>query len=161
MPDAMHERTDELTNAETPTPHLERQEVLFRNARDVRRARSGLEGWEGFDWQKLPNGLTGPRRSCPHGWLYVIKSSFGVVKVGQSINPRARIQQHIKEVSRFDGWVECFWLSTPHEQWMSNESRLILWCAHNGRQTFGEYFADIEYEDAVAYAWSLVKGGAS
>ena len=141
------------TNGE-PT-HPARDGFLLSNARDVRRNSDGLGGWGDYDWSSLPEKPVVLSRDCAAGWLYVVEFTFGVIKVGRTVDPRNRIQRHIKDATRFGGTVSKFWLSSAHPEWKVNEGQLIVWSYSRGRQTFGEYFADLGFDAAVTYAAAL------
>jgi hypothetical protein len=90
-----------------------------------------------FDASTLPtrNGALDP-----DGYIYAVEFSLGIVKVGRTNNPRARLYQHEKTVCCFGGSVTRAWFSSAHRNWRENE-RILL--EHAGR--LGERLAETEY----------------
>lgn len=91
------------------------------------------------------------------GFIYVVKFSDGVLKVGRAIDADHRLRTH-ESNARFHGrQVKSVWQSPRHVEWMQNEARLIQWCAERPgtRRVSTERFVGIPFTDAVAYAKSL------
>lgn len=93
-----------------------------------------------------------PRRNQaidPDGYVYAIEFSMGVVKVGCTNNPWARLWQHGQAVARFRGTITRAWFSSAHRSWQENERILLETAAKTGERINGsEYFSGGDF-DAV------------
>jgi hypothetical protein len=85
-----------------------------------------------------------PRRNQaidPDGYIYAIEFSMGVVKVGCTNNPWARVWQHGQAVAHFGGTITRAWFSAAHRDWRGNERTLLETAAETGDRVNGsEYF---------------------
>jgi hypothetical protein len=92
------------------------------------------------------------------GHLYVIRFANGIVKVGRSATPTARVQVHKAEAERHGNALAEHWTSPAFEGFDVAEATLIGWCAaragtlpHAGR----EWFSGLDYLAAVGEATRL------
>lgn len=105
---------------------------------------------------ELPAPLKG------EGFLYVIEFSTGVVKVGQTADPQRRLQEHRRAASTFKVTIVNFWISPAHSNFLVNEIDLISQCMRVSTRTRREYFRDVSFAAAVAFANELtydIRGG--
>jgi hypothetical protein len=92
----------------------------------------------------------------PQGYLYVLEFTMGVVKVGKTNHPQMRALQHARDVGRFAGSIQRWWLSDIHLDYHATERELIQAAAQAGRQlTADEYFADCSFDAMVSVARRL------
>ena len=78
--------------------------------------------WESINLADLPEH----RRSYGRdGYVYVLEFSTGIVKVGKTRNPRARIATHIEDARKFGASIKCLWLSVQHENYSDNERAVL------------------------------------
>jgi hypothetical protein len=89
------------------------------------------------------------------GYVYVIEFSTGTVKVGQTVNPKQRIQTHLGEAAVFGAYIADFWISPAHMNYLDNETRLINACQRVSHRSRLEYFHAVGYERAVQFANDL------
>lgn len=87
------------------------------------------------------------------GYLYVIEFSTGLVKVGMTRNPKARMRSHADEAARFGCVITSLWLSDQHENYRENEAELI---SALGQPQHGSEYFQIAFTTAVAAAKRLV-----
>jgi len=72
------------------------------------------------------NTLPEHRRSNGYdGYVYVLEFSTGIVKIGKTRNPRARIATHVEDAKKFGATVDQLWLSEWHENYSDNERALL------------------------------------
>jgi hypothetical protein len=95
------------------------------------------------------------------GYLYAIEFDTGVVKVGQTVNPRRRLGEHAREAGAFGTVITDYWISEPHAHYLDNETALISFCRDRAPVVRREYFHGIPIDDAVDFALGLVKSTAS
>lgn len=96
-------------------------------------------------------------RTLPGGHIYVIRFSDGVVKLGMTVNPSNRLQQHRTKAAGRGATVVEHYMSERHPEYIANELRLIAWgMAATGSTKRGEYFPGLSYIEAVEYARSLI-----
>lgn len=84
------------------------------------------------------------------GYLYAVEFSTGVVKVGQTTDPRARLGAHRSHADAYGVAVANFWLSAAHRDYILSETRLIKECRKLGSRERREYFHGIEFAPIVA-----------
>jgi hypothetical protein len=89
------------------------------------------------------------------GYLYVIRFSTGVVKVGQTAHPRRRLFEHRRDAAAYKVNVVRFWISEAHPNFLANETMLINLCAGVSARAKREYFHEVEFDVAVGLASSL------
>lgn len=79
------------------------------------------------------------------GYIYAVALSTGLVKVGKTVNPRARLGSHVSHATRVGVDVLDVWLSSRHENYADNERALIrqLAPAERGNEYFRRDFADV------------------
>lgn len=90
------------------------------------------------------------------GYIYVVEFNNGSLKVGRTANPRARLAHHRDHAKSFG--IVCLkgWISPLHEEQVSNERDLIsLMNRRGGRARRREFFAGVQFKDAVAMARTL------
>lgn len=92
------------------------------------------------------------------GYLYVVGFSTGVVKVGLTTRPRARMGDHIHAAHPFGVFVQSIWMSEAVPDFSTREQRLIR--AMQERYGVGiagvEYFHDADFAEAVTIACRIV-----
>ncbi len=93
------------------------------------------------------------------GYLYVLRFSTGIVKVGQTTNPASRLRTHHSEAKAYGAPIVDVWLSPPHGRYLRNETALIRYCASRAPRLRSEYFHGLDFEDAVARATQLAETG--
>ncbi|BBC29971.1 hypothetical protein SGFS_012650 [Streptomyces graminofaciens] len=97
-----------------------------------------------------------PRKSPLGGYLYVIRFSVDVVKVGMSVAPANRLHAHHGYSRGLGISVTDQWVSKPHAQAKKNEAELIKFCRfHAARVNSREYFAGLEFSSVVWFAETL------
>lgn len=88
--------------------------------------------------------------------VYVIQFSSGVLKVGQTSNPKARLADHAKVARAHGHGVEETLISPPHTNYLANERALITFCSARWSLIAGrEYFADADIEEVVRFVETL------
>lgn len=92
-----------------------------------------------------------PRRTTP-GSIYVVSFDRDVIKVGRSVCPKRRVQDHSVKSSVHGSETLGTWISSPHDSFERSETELIRWCRRNGDRAKGgrEYFTGIPFTFAVA-----------
>ncbi|MER7280457.1 GIY-YIG nuclease family protein [Dactylosporangium sp. NPDC000244] len=122
--------------------------TALHEAREKLRAREGLvESCElALD---LPPSLDG------EGYLYVIEFSTGVIKVGQTADPRRRLPEHRRDADAFKVAIVNFWISPAHWNYLDNEIDLINRCMQVSSRARREYFRDLSFVTAVGFANEL------
>ena len=88
------------------------------------------------------------------GYVYVLEFSTGIVKVGKTRNPRARIATHVDDARKFGATVDQLWLSEWHENYSENE-RLLLHVLGAGSVEHGNEYLRVNFSDAVELAKGL------
>jgi hypothetical protein len=97
-----------------------------------------------------------PRKSHLGGYLYVIRFSIDVVKVGMTVAPANRLHAHHSYARGLGIAVTDQWVSEPHVQVKRNEAELIDFCRTRAAQANArEYFAGLGFSDAVGFAETL------
>lgn len=93
------------------------------------------------------------------GYLYVVRFSTDVVKVGQSKTRMGRVNDHADMAHKMGISVTASWISRELDQIGLRERSLIATCRMIGkartRGTASEYFSDLEFGQAVALAEEL------
>lgn len=89
-------------------------------------------------------------------YVYVVAFASGLLKVGYTARPHARMTSHIG-VARTHGTAAISaWISGPHANATENEKELISYCRDTGMPQGGaEYFSDVDFGDIVKFAESL------
>ncbi|WP_254400747.1 GntR family transcriptional regulator [Streptomyces sp. AC555_RSS877] len=97
-----------------------------------------------------------PRKSPLGGYLYVIRFSIDVIKVGMSVSPAGRVRAHYGYSTGLGIPVTDLWISEPHEHAERNETQLIKFCCANAEQVNArEYFVGLGFSDVVRHAKTL------
>jgi hypothetical protein len=110
--------------------------------------------------KKRHEPITAAPRAYPRkGFLYVVKFSSDLVKVGRSKMPTRRIRAHESEAVRHGLRIEREWISDEHNDCELSESRLIQMCqmssgAKAGREYFRLDFAEVVNAAQVAILFS-------
>lgn len=101
------------------------------------------------------NALPEHRRSNGYdGYVYVLEFSTGIVKIGKTRNPRARIATHVEDAKKFGATVDQLWLSEWHENYSDNEQALLR--AFGGDSVaHGNEYLRVSFLDAVNVAKGL------
>lgn len=89
------------------------------------------------------------------GYLYVVEFSTGVVKVGQTMDPRRRMAEHRRDADTFKVAIVNFWISSAHWNYLDNEIDLINRCMQVSTRARLEYFRDVTFDAAVGFANEL------
>lgn len=91
------------------------------------------------------------------GFIYALEFSTGVVKIGSSQLPAARIDNHRAAAARFGIQITRGWLSSPLSVFQGVERRLIKDALAAGYSVAArEWFQDLPFEIAVEQAELLV-----
>lgn len=98
---------------------------------------------------KNPPGIVG------EGYLYVIEFTTGTVKVGQTEDPRQRLNSHFSDAAAFGVGINAYWISPSHRNFKENEALLIEACRKVSTRSRREYFHEIGYDAAVDIALGL------
>ncbi|MFD5027058.1 hypothetical protein [Streptomyces sp. NPDC058373] len=89
-------------------------------------------------------------------YVYVIEFSSGIVKVGQSGRPQARVREHEKAAAMHGHTILRRWVSAPHTGCDANEKLLIAFAAERWPASSGrEAFTDAHYDEIVEFAAGL------
>lgn len=97
-----------------------------------------------------------PGKSHLGAYVYVVRFTSDVVKVGWTANPVKRMPLHDRAAQTHGGKVEEAWFSAPHAGARANEKLLIKHCSTRATSTAGaEYFTGVSFGDVVAFARSL------
>jgi len=91
------------------------------------------------------------------GYLYAVAFSTGVIKVGQTIDPRARLGNHRSHAAAYGIAVVNLWISAAHRDYVLSETRLIRECLKLGSRERREYFSGIEFAPIVALGLRAVR----
>ncbi len=90
------------------------------------------------------------------GFVYLIEFSTNRIKPGLTEDPQRRLSEHRVAARCYGTEVERVWLSPPHVAAPENEALLLAFCRnYPGAEGFGEFFADVPYDKALAVAQSL------
>ncbi len=74
------------------------------------------------------------------GYLYAVAFSTGMVKVGQTVEPRTRLNKHRRDAEAFGAEVTGLWLSPLHRNYQRNEILFIARCSRLGHRRKNEFF---------------------
>lgn len=103
-----------------------------------------------------------PGKSPLGSYIYVLSFSgghatrLGIIKVGFTVNPQARIRTYRTSLFPFGISVRKRWISEPHGQAEDNESKLLDFCRRQAAPVNGrEYFAGIDFDEVVSFAGTL------
>lgn len=90
------------------------------------------------------------------GFLYILKFSTTVIKVGQTMDLPRRTSEHRRSAEAFGVVIVDCWFSGAHENYVVNEVDLIVACDELASwRSKREYFWGLEFEQAVQLARSL------
>jgi hypothetical protein len=109
-----------------------------------------------------PKTLTLPRAVKTGGYVYVIRFSTGLVKVGSTISPQNRVAQYRNNIGAFGISIESLWISTPHRRYLDSEAKLIGLARSMAVQVLqAEYFEGVNPERLVTkfLAWDGISPG--
>lgn len=102
-------------------------------------------------WGHLPGRIR--PWSNPDGYLYVIQFSDDVIKVGRTVDPRARFISHASEATRRGARMTDWWLSPPGPGHIRGEEALIRDARASGRVfQRAEYFTGCSFEHLICQA---------
>jgi hypothetical protein len=107
------------------------------------------------------DAAVGERHDAGH--IYVVEFTSGVVKVGKSTAPKARLASHVHHALIHGGGVRRSWASARHHGCTETERELIAYCKKDGVAAFGkEYFTGVSFADVRGFASLLAcnAGGA-
>lgn len=100
---------------------------------------------EPVDILSLPRDIEGL------GYIYVLRFSTGLIKVGSTRNPYGRLSGYRKQLAPHDIHVAWCWVSAPHSDYLTTEVELIdraSAVASDSRQF--EYFHGVDVDALVA-----------
>ncbi len=89
------------------------------------------------------------------GFIYVIQFSTGAIKVGQTVEPRTRLNKHRRDAEVYGVVIVDYWVSPQHANYLSSETLLIKHCREVATPVKKEYFIGLAFADAVAIAGRL------
>lgn len=94
---------------------------------------------------------------APRGAIYAIQFDSGLVKVGKSLTPEARIESHARSGAMHGRKIVNSWFSDLHNEYGFNEKMLIEFCSQIwGRASYGmEWFQDADWKGIVEFAKGL------
>jgi hypothetical protein len=91
------------------------------------------------------------------GYVYVVEYTDGLLKVGRTIRPAARIATHKEHGDSFGNAMVRVWMSPPHVNFAANELTLIRAVEKMASvQRRKEYFVGCPFLAAVGLAQQLV-----
>lgn len=90
------------------------------------------------------------------GQLYVIEFGAGVTKVGKARRASDRIATHARYGEVIGNGIVRSWASEKHPGISGTEAKLIAFAKVHGTSVSGEYFTDLPFELATAYAELIV-----
>jgi hypothetical protein len=114
---------------------------LGKNVATSEKTKISEKFWEGF-----------PPPQPGLGYLYVLRFTNGLSKVGSTQSPKRRINEHIRDAWTFRVALADSWVSVIHPFYFWTEQNLVSWATKNGRATRKEYFYDIGHEPLVLTA---------
>jgi hypothetical protein len=95
-------------------------------------------------------------RTMRAGHVYAIQFGSGVLKVGRTFQPAARIAEHEKTARAHGQFIYDSLTSPLHTNYAANEQALIAFCAERWELAAGrEYFAAADMEAVVRFADTL------
>lgn len=90
------------------------------------------------------------------GYVYILKFSTGVIKVGQTLDPVRRFREHRRDAEAYGAAIVEYWLSQPHVNYLDNEVDLIVWCDEAATwRSKREYFQGLDLADVRGFASGL------
>lgn len=100
-------------------------------------------------WSTLPPAPHG------HGYLYTIRFTTGVVKVGQTQKPARRIAEHRRNAWAYQVVMTDVWVSEPHRHYLDSETKLIAHARTLVTWAKREYFHGADFAAVVEHARTL------
>jgi hypothetical protein len=97
-----------------------------------------------------------PARAAGVGYLYVLRFSTGTIKVGQTVDLGRRLREHRRDAAAFGVAITDLWISAPLADFLRAELELVRLCASTGQRFKQEYFRDIPFAQAVAFAQQAI-----
>lgn len=91
-------------------------------------------------------------RELSPGHLYVVEFSSGVVKVGRTTKPEARLASHSLFAQVHGGDIAQYWVSSLHYRTADSERELIDFCLRFGRPVVGREYFRAPYAEVRARA---------
>jgi len=90
------------------------------------------------------------------GHIYVVEFDQGTIKVGTSVDPKARLRSHAGLAAFFQISIARRWISLPHANAQANEKALIHWCTERAQVVGGrEWFGGLAFDEVVAHGRKL------
>lgn len=97
-----------------------------------------------------------PGKSPLGGYLYVIRFSVDIIKVGRTIAPAGRFHTHYSHSRGLGISVTDQWVSSPHSETQRNETSLVEFCQSRAEKVNGrEYFAGLRFDEVIRFAETL------
>lgn len=88
--------------------------------------------------------------------VYVVEFASGIVKVGQAMILKDRLNTHVRTAQAHGDSVTRTWASDVHIGYGDNERALIAFCAERWEPAIGaEYYRDADFDQIVEYAQGL------
>lgn len=89
------------------------------------------------------------------GFIYVIRLSTGIVKVGRARDAEARLRQHATEAGRYGVEITDRWVSRAHGLFEKSEAALIAAVGRVAPLHAGREYFRVDFDEAVRIAKSL------
>lgn len=97
-----------------------------------------------------------PGKSALGSYVYALKFSTGIVKVGLTSSPSRRISNYLTYLVPFGISIADQWVSEPHGRAEDNEIALLRFCrARASEVTSREYFVGVDFGDLTTFAGTL------
>lgn len=97
-----------------------------------------------------------PRKSPLGSYVYALRFSTGLVKVGFTGSPSQRIRNHMTYLLPFGISIDERWISEPHGQAKENEALLLDFCRSRAAQVKSrEYFTGVDFAALLNFAGTL------
>jgi len=125
----------------------------------VRLVKNGVEDVCTCEIGHLKATLATPWVRSTSGHLYILEFSTGVMKVGRSFQPVARIATHTRSALVHGVEVRQSWTSVEHDGCLDTERQLIAFCQDIGEQIDKEYFRGVAFDAAREVAGRLAARG--
>ncbi|GIM88724.1 hypothetical protein [Paractinoplanes toevensis] len=138
---------------------LERERAAYERGREAEASLVKLRAETDAYIAKIESARRMPveywRGPVGEGFIYVVAFTTGTVKVGQTEDPRVRLNNHQSEALAFGVGTTNYYVSQPHWNFRENETALIKMCRAVGRRSRREYYHEIGYDRAMEFVDSL------
>lgn len=90
------------------------------------------------------------------GFIYLIEFDSNRIKPGFTASPERRLSEHKRTASCYGVEVGQVWHSPFHGHARVSETTLLAFCSdYPGAAAFGEFFANVPFAEALAFAQTL------